>query len=66
MRLNNTKCKTDGREENFFMMTFFFSPEGSCSKLFEGLECLKNSQRGEIDRESTDETAMGVINAVYI
>lgn len=65
MRLNNTKCKTDGREENFFMMIFFF-PEGSCSKLFKGLECLKNSQRGEIDRESTDETAMGVINAVYI
>lgn len=39
-RLNNTKCKADGGEENFFK--FFFLPEGSCSKLFKGLECQKN------------------------
>lgn len=40
VRLNNTKRKADGGEENFFMIFFF--PEGSCSKLFKGLECQKN------------------------
>lgn len=55
--LNNRKCKADGGEENFFYDHSF--PEGSCSKLFKGLECLKNSQGKEIDRESTDETAKG-------
>lgn len=41
VRLNNTKCKADGGEENF-MGCFFFFPEGSWSKLFKGLECQKN------------------------
>lgn len=40
VRLNNTKCKADGGEENF--MGCFFFPEGSWSKLFKGLECQKN------------------------
>lgn len=44
-------------KKTFFYGDFF--PEGSCSKLFKGLECLKNSQGKEIDRESTDETAKG-------
>lgn len=54
------------RRKLFYDEVGFFSPKYSCSKLFKGLECLKNSQRREINRESIDETAKGVINAVYM